>query len=395
MTRLIRLGVILGAFGLLYLALTYAFYVGVASQVPGANDFYSRWMGARALFLRGENPYSLGVTQEIQIGMYGRRARPDEDQVAFAYPLYAAFFVLPFITLPYAWAESFWIALLILAVIGASIAQARLFAWRLTPFKLLALVLFVLAFYPVLRGLFLGQFALLVFASFAFGLLWLARQNDERAGWVLAISLVKPHIAGIVLAAIFVWVIAQRRWRVLRGFVSATAVLIVTATLLLPTWFSDFIRAVNAYAGYIQIGPPMQVLAETFLPSVLAMPIFIGGTLLLFGALIYRIAKTFRRDLWGFMPTLELAMLVTTMTMARTATTDQTILLIPWVHWLGALMQRGLQKSAWLLASALIIAPWFVFLSTLFGIQEAPLATTTVATLTLLMYGVANWRDLG
>ncbi|MBI5304326.1 MAG: DUF2029 domain-containing protein [Chloroflexi bacterium] len=390
-----RLGVLLGALVLLYLALTCAFYVGVASQVPGANDFYSRWMGARALFLRGQNPYSHEVTQDIQIGMYGRLARPDEDQVAFAYPLYAAFFALPFITLSYAWAESFWIALLVLVVLNAGVALARFFAWRFTPPKLLVLILFVLAFYPVLRGLFLGQFTLLVFASMAFGLVLLARHNDEWAGWVLAISTVKPHIAVVALTTIFVWVIAQRRWRVLRGFVSAMAVLGVAATILLPSWFGDFVGAVNAYAGYIQVGPPFQVLSEMFLPLAWTTPFFIGGTILLFGMLVYRIVKTFRRDVMSFIPTIELAMLVTTMTMVRTATTDQTLLLIPWVHWLGVLMQRGWQGRTWLLAGAVIIVPWVVFLSTLIGNQEAPIATTTVATMTLIAYGIAYWRDQG
>jgi Glycosyltransferase family 87 len=296
-------------------------------------------------------------------------------------------------TLPYAWAESFWIALLVLVVLGASVALACFFAWRFTPLKLLALFLFVLACYPVLRGLFLGQFTLLVFASFAFGVILLARQNDELGGWVLAISTVKPHIAIVVLATISVWVLAQRRWRVLRGFASAMAVLGAAATILLPSWFGEFVGAVNAYSSYIQIGPPLQVLSETFLPLAWATPVFIGGTILLFGVLVYRIAKTLRRDMMAFIPTIELAMLVTAMTMVRTATTDQTMLLIPWVHWLGALGRHGWQVRAWLVAGVVVIAPWVVFLSTLNGNQEAPIATTTFATMTLIVYGITYWRD--
>ena len=37
------------------------------ANYPGGNDFYSRWAGARALLLEGRDPYSLEVTQEIQV----------------------------------------------------------------------------------------------------------------------------------------------------------------------------------------------------------------------------------------------------------------------------------------------------------------------------------------
>ena len=55
----------------------------------GGNDFYPRWVGGCALLREGLNPYSEAVTLRIQEGMYGRPAWPDEDQVAFAYPLYS------------------------------------------------------------------------------------------------------------------------------------------------------------------------------------------------------------------------------------------------------------------------------------------------------------------
>jgi len=59
------------------------------SRFPGANDFFSRWEGARVFWQKGLSPYSREATLSIQIGMYGRPARPDEDQVLFAYPIVA------------------------------------------------------------------------------------------------------------------------------------------------------------------------------------------------------------------------------------------------------------------------------------------------------------------
>ena len=79
----------------LYGALAFGIYNGLTRTTLGANDFYSRWVGARALFVQGKNPYSDEVTREIQLGMYGRLARPEEDQAAFAYPLFAAYAAAP------------------------------------------------------------------------------------------------------------------------------------------------------------------------------------------------------------------------------------------------------------------------------------------------------------
>lgn len=378
---------------LLYVVLAYAFYAGVASRALGANDFFSRWMGARALFLNGQNPYSDAVTRQIQMGMYGRLARPDEDQVAFAYPLYAAFFVLPFIPMPYAVAESFWIALLIVAVVGAGIALARLFDFRLSPIGFLGYVVFILSFYPVLRGIFLGQFTLWVFASFAFGLILLEQRRDEIAGWVLAVGSVKPHVAVLALAVILAWGIAQRRWRLVRGWLSAMALLVLLATLLLPDWLSEFIGAVGAYQNYIQIGAPIQALSELALPSEQAG--FVAALLSIFwlGAVGYQLMRTIGADLAGVLPTIELAMLVTTLAMLRTATTDQSMLLIFWIHWFSRFARGGWRWRVVLIGCGVVAIPWIVFLSTLRGNQEAPIATTTSALLTLIAYVLVYRRD--
>ncbi|HJX38843.1 MAG TPA: hypothetical protein VJ714_09590, partial [Anaerolineae bacterium] len=48
-----------------YLLLVYRTYQTFTSQVPGGNDFYPRWRGARALIVEGRDPYSADVTLQI------------------------------------------------------------------------------------------------------------------------------------------------------------------------------------------------------------------------------------------------------------------------------------------------------------------------------------------
>ena len=390
-----RILLLVTAVSVLYVGLTYGFYTGIASRVPGANDYFSRWMGARELFLGNGDPYSDAATRQIQIGMYGRPARPDEDQVAFAYPLYAAFLTLPFVNMPYAWAESFWIALLMLLVGGVALTLARYFDWSLSPLGLLGLLAFTFLFYPVLRGIFLGQYTLMVFASLAGGIVLVGRGRDSWSGWVLALSTVKPHVALIALAVILSWALFHKRWRLLRGFFSAMALLLAFSFLLLPSWLSEFIGAVGAYQTYIQIGPPLQVLSQLFFPAPWAQAIVWLAALGLFGTLAAQWRRTIHSDWNAFLPTVELAMLVTTSVMIRTATTDQAMLLLLWIHWLARLGRAGYRRLAVLVGAGVVCIPWFVFLMTLSGNQEAPIATTTLVGLTLVAYWLLPlFRDM-
>jgi len=91
---------------IVYPLLAYGAYSVFTSQIPSGNDFYPRWRGTRALLLEGKDPYSEEVTLETQKGMCGRPARGNEDQVAFAYPLYVSLFILPLAFLPYPQAQA-------------------------------------------------------------------------------------------------------------------------------------------------------------------------------------------------------------------------------------------------------------------------------------------------
>lgn len=380
----------------LYSLLTFAFYNGVASRVLGANDFYSRWMGARALFLAGKDPYSNAVTREIQIGMYGRPALADEDQVAFAYPLYASFLAAPLVALPYAWAESFWIAFLIFAIVGASILFARWVEWPQTPWGPLALLAFVLTFYPAQRGVFLGQFALLVYASLAIGIVLVAWEHDGFAGCFFAIATVKPHVAILALLVILSWAVWHKRWRVWVGFVSAMAFLLIASFLLLPNWLTEFFTALGAYQSYIQIGSPLQVLSGLLLGLPWSNFVTIALSATLFCVLLYKFWRTIGDGWREFFPTIELAIIVTTFAMIRTATTDQTLLLLLWIRRIAWLHRAGDRWWTILISIGIVAAPWVVFLITLKGNQESPIATTTTVVITIIASLILSrgWRGV-
>ena len=79
----------------------WAVYSSFTSRVQiSVWDFHTPWLGLRAMLRDGANPYSHEVTLAIQQQRYGRAAHPDEDQLAFAYPLHLMALVGPVALLP-------------------------------------------------------------------------------------------------------------------------------------------------------------------------------------------------------------------------------------------------------------------------------------------------------
>ncbi len=355
---------------LLYFALAYGIYSNVTSRALGANDFYSRWEGARALFLRGENPYSDTVTREIQMGMYGRLARPDEDQVAFAYPLYSAFVAIPFIGLPYAQAQATWMALLVLAIAGAVISLAQS-VQPTRPFFLALFLLGALVFYPSVRAIFNGQYAIVSFFCIALAIAFVAAHRDIAAGVFIALSTVKPQTALFIAPVMVFWAMRNQRRNIVNSAAVAFAGLVIGSLFFVPTWISDFMQGLRHYNEYEPIGPPLQIVIDALVGDpAWRMPILVASLIALIGWMIWRIARMIDTSWENFLPTLGLVAIVTTIWAGRIGSSDQVLLLIPLFGWLNDWVRRG--KLAWAILGSLIILilPWLVFLMTLRGNAE-------------------------
>lgn len=377
---------------LVYAALAFVLYSSVAVRSPGANDYLSRWIGARALFGRGENPYSDAVTQEIQMLMYGRLAHPDEDQVAFAYPLYAAFVAAPLVALPYAQAQALWMAFLVLLLVVCASLLARRAVGTLAPTVVLLAAVCALAFYPSVRGIFLGQYALFAFGCLVLALAAIDRSLDIPTGILVALATVKPQIVILIAPVILTWALANRRWRLVASAIATFGLLVVAALLLTPTWISDFLLAVKRYSEYEPIGPPLETLARWAAPEPLDGMLFLAMTLALVGVTGWRVYQT-RSCTWEeYQPTIGLAAIVTAFAAGRIGTPDQIVLLIPWSMWLGGWFAAGRKLLALFGLVVLVAVPWVVFLTTLNGNAEAVAVTLVLPLMTLAAFLIPAYK---
>jgi hypothetical protein len=314
---------------LLLAANTTAIYLLFTSgQQYAVWDFHPLWLATRALLLQGQNPYSQQVTREIQLQMYGRLARPDEVQYAFAYPMYLIYLKLPVAFLPLDWAQAAWFSILEFAVVFVVLLLKETYDWGISPWLLALTIVWAFAFYPVTWGILLGQTAILVTLFLALALWALKTERDYLAGFFLAFSTVKPQMAFLLIAAILLWMAKQRQWRLVTGFLVSMAFLIGSCMLLVPTWPLDFWRTLGAYVGYTIYDPPVRMLANACCGPALGGLLSMAVTLLVSGYLFWSWWHCRGRGnalFWA----VGLTISVTSLVAPRTTIINQTAMVLP------------------------------------------------------------------
>ncbi len=231
----------------------------VALDAPRGNlsDLYPRWLGARELLLHHRDPYSAGITREIQIGYYGRpldptRPHDPKDQQAFAYPVYVVFLLAPTVGLPFMVVQKifFWSFLFITA---ASVwLWMDALAWRTSLTTKVLWILLVLSCFPAIQGIKLRQLSIVVAALLAAFAALLARRCFVWAGILLSFATIKPQLAALPVLWLFIWVLGnwKVRQRAFWSFAVSMAVLVAGGQMLLPGWIGEFRSALGAYYQY-------------------------------------------------------------------------------------------------------------------------------------------------
>jgi len=230
-----------------------------AREAPRGNlsDLYPRWLGARELLLHHRDPYGDDITQEIQIGYYGRvldPSRPNDpkDQQAFAYPIYVVLMLAPSVRFSFGRIHNvfFWIFGLLTAI-SVSL-WLRTLRWRIPSAEKLMWVLLVLSCFPSIQGLKLLQLSVLVAALIAACMFCVSRHRFFLAGLMLALATIKPQLVFLLVLWLCIWV--GGNWRARQwlawSFVFSMTALVIAGELLLPGWIHEFRIAMSSYYRY-------------------------------------------------------------------------------------------------------------------------------------------------
>jgi hypothetical protein len=254
----------------------------VAAQskgVPTGNnsDLYPRWLGARELLLHGRDPYSAGVTLDIQKGFYGRTLDPNNqahptDQAAFAYPLYVVFLLAPTVTLPFGIVAEVSRWLLLFGIAASVPLWMHAVGLRLKPLHLASAMVLAVSSYPAVLEFHMQNLAALVALLLALAAASLARGWLVFSGFLLALSTIKPQFSGLFVVWFVIW--AAGRWAerkpMVWSFAASMLALVLGAEALSPHWLREFVAAVYAYGKYATDPSILYVFFPGILPWVIA-----------------------------------------------------------------------------------------------------------------------------
>ena len=363
-------------------------------QNPGGNDFLARWVGANKWLLEGLSPYDERVSLETQELIYGHPADTEigEDKNHFIYPMYSMIFFGPFGLLDYTIARAIWMTILEVAAVALVWISLRFAQWK-TSFGMTALlVLFSLIWYHGARTIVLGQFAVINAILIILGLYLIRREQDFGAGVLLALSTIKPQMVYLLVPFVFIWAYSVRRFRILSGFLSTFAILMVVTLALVPNWPLAMLAQMLDYPTYTTTVSPLAVIAGRS-PGI--QPLF--GQVLHGIAYVYLIAqwiyawgKDERRFEWAALMTLVITHLVA----YRTATTNY-LVLIPALFLIFRVTEQRWKGVGRVFTLAVLLALgvglWWLFLVSVQGNIEGPIMYLPVPFLCLLGLWWVRW----
>lgn len=253
-----------GVVVLLLAALTYGNYMYSIAN-PGGTDFLVHWIGTRALFTEGISPYSDDVALRIQTAVYGRAAQSGEHELRVAYPLYSIVLFAPFSLFNnYNLARAIWMTFLEIGSVVLTYLSVKLTTWKPGRKMWIGLILFSIFWYHSLRAIINGNVIIIIALFVTLAIYAVKIKSDELAGVLLAFSTIKPQVVVIILAAILIWAVIQKRNHILLWFVITLAFLSISSTLLVPDWIIQNFREVMRYPGYNPPGTPSAALATWF-----------------------------------------------------------------------------------------------------------------------------------
>ena len=235
---------------------------GLGNGYSFGNDFYQVWLTSRQLLLIRSDPYSPEMTREIQMGLYGRPLDPTRpgdpiDRRVFPYPAFADLLFWPTAEFPFPPVRVVIVLIFAALTFASVLLWLRALDWRLSWNWRAVILLLTLCSYPVLEALFAAQLGLLVAFLLAASLLAVRRNRFLPAGFLMAITTIKPQVTMLAIVYFLIWTLYdwRARGRFFIGFVSTLALLVGASLAAMPHWIQSWTHTVLAYRHYTR--PPL------------------------------------------------------------------------------------------------------------------------------------------
>ncbi len=230
---------------LIVLGVLLALNVYLARILPGGEQFYQRWSGARAFLVENIEPYSRTIAERVQQVVYGRPAFTSEYPYVLNDPFHIVLLYTPLALFSdFAIARGLWMLFSEAALVGIILYSLNLSEWEPPRWLFVCLIALGVFGYFSLYALGTGTPAIILTFLYLAILLALRSFSDELAGALLLLTAYQWEVGGLFFFFIMIFVFANRRWRVLTGFGMSLVVLLVISFLVKSDWGLPYVRAV-------------------------------------------------------------------------------------------------------------------------------------------------------
>jgi hypothetical protein len=202
------------------------------SGIP--NDFVAFW-SAGHLIASQENPYSLenilSLNPELEFDVLVR--------AQFFNPPTILLLFIPFGLLPFHLSKNIWLLLSVILLIISTLWIWRIYKGPLS--KRWIAILCILTFTPAFFALFEGQVTFIILLGIT-GFLFFAEQRKWfTAGVFLSLLTIKYQLVLPFLITVILWIIYERRWKVIMGAVLVSLISLLIVTIIKPSIIIDYL----------------------------------------------------------------------------------------------------------------------------------------------------------
>ncbi|HEY1658643.1 MAG TPA: glycosyltransferase 87 family protein [Candidatus Sulfotelmatobacter sp.] len=339
--------------------------IGMAGGYAYGGDFYPIWLTTRELLRHHRDPYTRQITQEIQIGLFGRtmdwrrKTDPPANFRAFVYPLYTDLLAAPLALLGFDRVRVGLGLLLPFLTAGGFVLWLEAFDLPVRRGTLAIIIVLSLVSYPILEGLYALQVGLFVGAILAAAVAALARGQNLFAGMLLAFACVKPQLVWLLAIWLLLWAFSvwKRRRVFALSFIFTLTTLLLLSQIVLPGWVVAWWRAITQYPSYT-LPPLTQLVLGRFLGNAVGL-----AMLALAGAICW-IARRREPASAEFSLAVSFVLAVTIILSPTGGAVYDQVILIPAIFWLGArraaLLGGGFPiRVEWFAAVIVMSWQWF------------------------------------
>lgn len=236
--------IFISSFLLAFLFLYWLKYEVAPAYWPIGVDIYPLWVGTRA-FWNGQSPYTSTVDFTTLSLMYGRQPTASDAILGFYYPAYVAEVLAPFALLPVGLAALVWSALMYAILVSLIISITLSLPDRLSPFRWALLLLSGLLYRPALLAVLDAQYGLFIVACWALAWYTIRKQRWFLAGFLVAISTIKPSLSLIPAGVVILWSLYKGRPKIALSFFCTLVIMLAISFVKIGWWIPDFLLRIG------------------------------------------------------------------------------------------------------------------------------------------------------